>query len=201
VGGWGAMALETMRASYYIIMNIIDIFWKLIWNYQKQSNDGHTSLWENEGIDHHIQMIGKSKKGESRWSMYKAETSRASGGVEYSIWPKGRHDFAHTIHFKVYGGCVLLADLFEFDLNLLGTVEPSQVIFQYVEFSRNYLFEIFKLKEITIFVGKLMSFFFFFLVLFCFRPMHHQKLLNNWQQNFPFNLVKHAWSISPFLQK
>jgi hypothetical protein len=26
VGGWGAMALETMRASYYIIMNIIDIF-------------------------------------------------------------------------------------------------------------------------------------------------------------------------------
>lgn len=75
------MALETMRVSYHIIVNIIDTFLKIDLKLSK-ANDGHTSLWKNEGIDHHIQMIGKSKKGESRRSMYKAEQVE---WVEWSI--------------------------------------------------------------------------------------------------------------------
>ncbi len=42
-GGWGAMALETMRVSYHIIVNIIDTFLKIDLKLSK-ANDGHTSL-------------------------------------------------------------------------------------------------------------------------------------------------------------
>ncbi len=106
------MALETMRVSYYITMNIIWYFLKIDLKLSKSNDDGHTSLWKNEGLDHHISNDGqKSKKG---GPCTKLNKSSQVSGVEYNIWPKGRHHLASTHYyaFQSLPRVVLVGDLF-----------------------------------------------------------------------------------------